>query len=137
LSDGLGSAAALVAGLLILWKGWTVADPLLTMFVAVLIVAFTWRLTRQTLHILLEGVPTNLDLAALARSIASLPHVRDVHDMHAWRLGGGVDSVSAHVVLDQAPKGDAVTHAVHELLEKEFRVHHVTVQVESPDCPCG
>jgi cobalt-zinc-cadmium efflux system protein len=137
LGDALGSGAAMVAGALVAWKGWTVADPLLTLFVSVLLVAFAWRLTRQTLHILLEGTPAHLDAEDVERSIRAVPGVKDVHDLHLWTIGSGAYSLTVHVVLSEPPRGDAVLQAVHAALEAKFKLRHLTVQVEGPDAPCA
>lgn len=136
LSDVLGSAAALMAGALISLKGWHVADPILTLFVSALIVVFAWRLTQQTLHILLEGSPSHADPGKVAAALLSVPSVRGVHDLHVWTLTDGMDSVSAHVVLDAPAKDDRVSHEIQRRLREDFRISHVTVQVEDPDCPC-
>lgn len=137
LGDALGSGAAMVAGALVAWKGWTIADPVLTLFVSVLLVAFTWRLTRQTLHILLEGTPVHLDAGDVERSIRAVPGVRDVHDLHVWTIASGSYSLTVHVVLGEPPKDDSVLQAVHAALEAKFKLRHLTVQLEGPDSPCA
>lgn len=136
LSDVLGSAAALLAGVAVALFGWHVADPILTVFVTLLILAFTWRLTRDTLHILLEGAPRRIDMNEVSAAIMGIAAVKDVHELHVWSLSSGTDILSVHVVLQEPPKGDAVTHDIHETLRKRFSIDHVTVQVESPECPC-
>jgi cobalt-zinc-cadmium efflux system protein len=136
LSDVLGSLAAVVAGLLIVYQGWTFADPALTLVVTLLIGVLAWRLTSQTVHILLEGTPSHLDAADVAASLRGIDGVQDVHDLPLWTLTSGVDSLSAHVVLRQEPKDDRVVHIVRERVRKAFGIEHVTVQVESPGCPC-
>lgn len=135
--DALGSGAAMVAGAIVAWTGWRAADPLLTLFVSVLLVAFTWRLTRQTLHILLEGTPAHLDAGDVESAIRAVPGVRDVHDLHVWTLGSGAYSLTVHVVLGEPPKDDSVLQAVHSALETGFSLRHLTVQVEGPDSPCA
>lgn len=137
LSDALGSAAALTAGALVYYKGWDIADPILTLFITLLILIFTWRLTRQTLHILMQGTPSHLDAKEIEASLSSIPQVREVHDLHMWSLTDGQHTLTAHVVLDATPKDDVVMHRVHDLLKSQYRLDHVTIQVESPDCPCG
>jgi cobalt-zinc-cadmium efflux system protein len=136
LSDVLGSAAALVAGVLVYWRGWHVADPILTLFITALILVFTVRLTRQTLHILLEGSPRHLDPVEVEASLKAIDGVQEVHDLHVWTLTSGVDSLSAHVVLANEPLDDRVAHAIHERIRERYRIEHITVQVESPECPC-
>lgn len=137
LSDVLGSAAALVAGLLIHFRGLHIADPLLTIFVTVLIVVFTWRLTRQTLHILLEGTPDHLDPEEIAGVLRGVESVEDVHDLHVWSLTSGLESLSVHLVVAPGKETD-VSRAVHHELRERFRIRHVTVQIEAPGaCPSG
>lgn len=136
LSDVLGSAAALVAGALVYYKGWHIADPLLTIFITVLILVFTVRLTRQSLHILLEGTPMDVPLPAVDDAIKAIAGVREVHDLHVWSHTSGMNSLTAHVVLYEAPKDDQVSHAIHDRLRRDFNLNHITIQVESPDCPC-
>ena len=136
LSDALGSAAALVAGLLVRYKGWTIADPLLTLFITALILVFTYRLTRQTFHILMEGSPPHADPRDVMNAMKTIPGVQDVHDLHVWTLTSGMDSVSAHVVTEQPEPSDRVVHAVQDVLKARFKIDHVTVQVEDPSCPC-
>ena len=136
LSDVLGSAAALVAGALIHYKGWHVADPLLTVFVTLLILAFTLRLTRQTLHILLEGTPHDVRAQDVEQALAQMPGVKEVHDLHIWSHTSGMNSLTAHVVLEKAPADDGAIHAIHGLVRARFRLDHVTIQLEDPSCPC-
>ncbi len=136
LSDALGSAAALAAGALVRLYGWTWADPALTVFVTLLILVFTWRLTRETLHILLEGAPRHVDMEDLETTLRAMAPVQEIHELHVWSLSSGADVLSVHVVLDRSPQGDQITHDIHEAIRERFRIDHVTVQVESPDCPC-
>jgi len=136
LSDALGSAAALAAGALVYYKGWTVADPLLTVFITVLILAFTWRLTRQTLHVLMEGAPAHADVVELEDRLRDLPGVASVHDLHVWTVSSGQHSMTAHLVLKEAPQGDRVAHDAHRLVSQAYNIEHVTIQVESPECLC-
>ncbi len=136
LSDVLGSAAALGAGLLVYYKGWHIADPVLTLFITVLIMLFTVRLTKQTLHILMEGAPAHADPHDVTKALKEVPGVQDVHDLHVWTLTSGIDSVSAHVVTSAPQSSDRVVHAVQDMLKSRFKIDHVTVQVEDPSCPC-
>lgn len=136
LGDALGSAAALVAGACVTYLGWRYADPIATLAITALILVSTWRLTRDTLHILLEGTPAHLDLVEIREAIASVADVKEVHELHVWSLTSGAEVLSVHVVLDAPPRDDHVTHDIHERLRERFRLDHVTVQVESPECPC-
>jgi cobalt-zinc-cadmium efflux system protein len=136
LSDVLGSAAALAAGAATTFFGWQIADPILTLFITVLILAFTWRLTKETLNILLQGTPDDMDMEEVERTIREIAPVKEVHELHVWSLTSGSEVLSVHVVLDAPPRDDLVTHQIHEKLKAKYKIDHVTVQVESPDCPC-
>lgn len=136
LGDALGSAAALLAGVLVTLYGLHLADPLLTIFVVALIVLFTWRLTSQTLHILLEGTPEHLDVREIAASLREIDDVQEIHDLHVWSLTSGIESLSVHIVVAPHAAADSVVREVHERLGTRFRIRHATVQVEGPDdCP--
>jgi cobalt-zinc-cadmium efflux system protein len=136
LSDVLGSAAAVAAGVAIFAFDWHIADPILTLFVTLLLLLFTWRLTRQTLHILMEGTPARLELQDVEETLRAVPGVKEIHDLHIWTLTSGVDSLSAHVVLGEKPVDDRVAHELRLRIRNKYNVHHITVQVESPDSPC-
>lgn len=133
LSDALGSAAAVVAGALVFLYGWHIADPLLTLFTTLLILVFTWRLTRQSLHILLEGTPGHAATAAVESVVRTVEGVQDVHDLHVWTHTSGVDSLTVHVVGEP---NTGIAQRVGAAVRKEFGIHHITVQVESADAPC-
>lgn len=133
LSDALGSAAAVLAGALVIGFGWHIADPLLTLFTTVLILVFTWRLTRQSLHILLEGTPGHVQAAAVEDVVRRVPGVQDVHDLHIWTHTSGSDSMTAHVVGEP---GSGISQRVGLAVREAFGIQHITVQVEAPDSPC-
>lgn len=136
LSDALGSVAALVAGLAIQLRGWTWADPVTTIFVSGLILVWTWRLTRETLHILLEGTPERMDTDALRKDIRGVSGVLDVHDLHVWTLTTGLDSMSAHVLVADASRGPAVARAVRAAIVEKYSLGHVTLEVEDASSDC-
>ncbi|HEX7382638.1 MAG TPA: cation diffusion facilitator family transporter [Nevskiaceae bacterium] len=132
-SDLLGSAAAVGAAVAILLAGWVLADPLLSIFVSMLILRSGWRMTREAGHVLLEGTPRTLDPVELSAGVARLPGVQGVHHLHVWSLTGDAPVVSLHV--SAAPSlGDAVLQRVHDYLREEFGVSHATVQVEHSGC---
>lgn len=135
LSDVLGSAAALVGGALILLYGWTWADPVLTLVVTALIVAWTLRLTKSTLHILLEGTPEDTDTEAVRRDVLAVDGVRDVHDLHVWSLTTGVHSMSAHLVVADPAQGPDIARAVRRVLA-DHGLDHITLEVEPEGMRC-
>ena len=129
LSDLLGSAAAIVAALFIRYKGWSVADPIASIVMTLLIVRSSWGLVRESVDVLLEATPSHIDLKQVHDSLQAVSGVESVHDLHVWTLTSGVVAMSAHALVP-----DAATH--QSSLEEMTRVvaaqgiHHVTIQLE-------
>lgn len=132
LGDAFGSVAALASGLIIHFTGWTPADPLLTLFIGVLILASTLRLAREALHTLLEGVPLGISLPEVGRRMAGVPGVISVHDLHIWSIASQRVALSAHVVLRRAEDWPQVLEQLRRLLHDAFDIDHVTLQPEPP-----
>jgi cobalt-zinc-cadmium efflux system protein len=131
--DFLGSAAVLVAGLVILAIGWRPADAVASLLVAVLIVPRTVVLLRDSVDVLLEATPKGVDMTEVERHIREAPGVTDVHDLHAWTITSGMNVVSAHVVLGEAAKpGDILDHLA-TCLSSDFDINHSTFQLETPE----
>lgn len=135
LSDALGSLAALVAGLGIWLYGARWLDPATTLVIAALILVWTWRLTRDSLHILLEGTPARVKHDDVKASIQKVPGVLAVHDLHVWSLTTGMDNLSAHVMVKDAVDGPVIVADIRKRLIDEFHLHHVTIEVETADSP--
>jgi cobalt-zinc-cadmium efflux system protein len=135
-ADALGSLAVLVSAVLVLTTGWQAADPVASIVIGLMIVPRTWKLLRETLNVLLEAAPEDVDMAAVRSHIRALPGVEDVHDLHAWTITSGLPVLSAHVVVG-AGALDTIGHEkmLHELrtcLGEHFDVEHCTFQLE-PD----
>ncbi|MBS0551751.1 MAG: cation transporter [Proteobacteria bacterium] len=132
MGDLLGSVAALAAGLVIQFTGWTPIDPLLTMLICGLILASTLSLLRSVVHTLLEGVPDGISLPDVGRAMAAVEGVRSVHDLHIWSLDSRRPALSAHLVLTDARRWPAVLAAQRAMLAERFGIEHVTLQPELP-----
>ncbi|MEU9892037.1 cation diffusion facilitator family transporter [Streptomyces phaeochromogenes] len=135
-ADALGSLAVLVSAVLVLTTGWQAADPVASIVIGLMIVPRTWKLLRETLNVLLEAAPEDVDMAAVRSHIRALPDVEGVHDLHAWTITSGLPVLSAHVVVG-AEALDTIGHEklLHELracLGDHFDVEHCTFQLE-PD----
>lgn len=136
LGDLLGSVAAIVAALVILWTGWTPIDPILSLLVALLILRTTMPLLRRTAHILLEGTPEALDVASLRDHVATVDGVVEVHHVHAWMLTPDRNLVTLHARILPGTDDATVLHRIHHELRERFDVGHATVQIErDPECP--
>ncbi len=129
--DLLGSVAAIIAGAVIFFTGWTPIDPLLSIAICALILVSALRLLREALHVLMEGVPRHLDYDAIGRSLAALPGVVSVHDLHIWTPASGAPALSAHVVVEDFSRWMETLEALLALLRERYGIEHVTLQPES------
>ena len=132
LGDLLGSVAALAAGIVIHFTGWTPIDPLLSVLICGLILAATLRLLRQAVHTLLDGVPPRLSLSEVGTAMAGVQGVTSVHDLHIWSLDSRETALSAHVVLMRGEDWPDALPRLQALLRERFGIGHVTLQPEIP-----
>jgi cobalt-zinc-cadmium efflux system protein len=131
MGDALGSLAALVAGLVIALTGWMAIDALASIAICALIALSALRLTRESLHALMEGVPRGLSVEAIGHEMASVEGVLSVHDLHVWMLSGSRTALSAHVVVASMLHWDTTLPALQQRLHARFNIDHVTLQPES------
>jgi len=131
MGDLLGSVAAISAGLVIAFTGWTPIDPLLSLLVAGLILVSAWRLLGEALHVLLEAVPAHLDIEVVSRAMAAVPGVTAVHDLHIWTLSSGQIALSAHLDVESLATWPAVLAAERALLMETYAIGHITLQPEA------
>ena len=142
LSDLLGSAAATVAAVLILVGGWSVADPLLSLLVSVLIFRSAWALTRESADVLLQVVPGGFDVQRVETELVGhIPGLVGVHHVHVWSMTGERPTVTLHANLAPGTQHAEVLAAIHSRLQERLNCEHVTVQIEEgTDCavpPCN
>ncbi len=130
LSDMLTSVGVIIAGVIMLTTGWYYADPLISAGIGLFILPRTWVLLREAVGILLEGTPSDVNLPAVREAVARLPGVCEMHDLHVWTLTSGVNAMSAHVVIIDDSLHDILLSAVHDTITSNFRITHVTVQLE-------
>jgi cobalt-zinc-cadmium efflux system protein len=130
IGDLLSSIAALIAGAVIYVTGWLLIDPILSLVIAVLILTTTLKLLRDTLHVLMEGVPADVDLAEIGAALAELRGVAEVHDLHVWSIGSERMALSAHLEIEQLDAWPVILHDAQRLLRDRFGVDHVTLQPE-------
>ena len=128
-ADALVSAGVVVAGALTLWMGWVWLDPLASLAIAAAILAGTWGLFRQSLHMLFDGVPDSVNLHAVRDCLAALPGVAQVHDLHIWATGTSQIALTAHLVMPQGQGDDAFLKLANHQLHEQFDITHVTLQV--------
>jgi divalent metal cation (Fe/Co/Zn/Cd) transporter len=123
-SLGIGSVPAVVIN-------GTLADPLIAGAIGLFILPRTWGLMRQTLHVLMEGVPLQLDIREIETAMTAVHGVQAVHDLHVWTLTSGKDAMSSHVVVKNLAAGDRILRDLHRLLHERFGIEHTTMQLAS------
>lgn len=129
-SDLLGSVGALAAALVIVATGWTLADPIASLLIGLLILRGAWTLVGEAVDVLMEGVPPHVDLGALQRALESVDGIGEVHDLHVWTLTTGRYALSAHAVTTRDGDHDRVLDAATDVCRHDFGIEHVTIQVE-------
>ena len=134
--DLLGSVAAIVAALVIIYTGWTTIDPILSVAVAMLILKSAWALVRRSAHVLLEGAPEWLDVRDMqGRIINAVPGVVSIHHVHVWGLTTQDLMLTMHVCLVvDAPNPTEIIRNIKNLLQSDYGIGHCTIEVEVDDC---
>ena len=130
LSDALTSIGVIIAGVIMLATNWYYADPLISAGIGLFILPRTWSLLKESVGVLLEGTPTDVNITDLRQKLVTVEGVAAVHDLHVWSLTSGVNAMSCHAVLTEIAEHDDVLPRVHEFVIKNFKITHVTVQTE-------
>lgn len=137
-ADALVSLGVVIAGALYVWQGWAWLDPVISLLIAAVIVAGTWGLLRQSLHLLFDGVPDHIDLAAVQAWLAARPGVARVDDLHVWAMSTTQIALTAHLLTPQGHPGDDFLREASAGLREHFGIAHVTLQTvtEPLQPPC-
>jgi cobalt-zinc-cadmium efflux system protein len=133
LSDAFGSVGALASGACIWAFGWTWADPLASVLIAVLVLYSSWKLLQETVAVLMEGVPRGIDTDQVRKAIHSMPGVSGVHDLHVWTITSGLVAMSGHIAVESGKGGAGLLHATQRMLHERFGIAHATIQLEPVD----
>jgi cobalt-zinc-cadmium efflux system protein len=130
LGDLLGSLGVVAAAIVILATGWLEADPLVSMLIAVLVLASSWSILRDSTSILLEAAPSGIDTRQVGERLAGAPGVVEVHDLHIWTITSGFPALSAHVLVARGEDCHGRRRELERLLRTEFGIEHTTLQVD-------
>ncbi|MGE6720586.1 cation diffusion facilitator family transporter [Peribacillus frigoritolerans] len=136
IGDLLGSVGAITAALLIMFFGWDLADPIASVLVAILIIVSAYRVTRESIHILMEGVPTHIKINDVQKTLTSIKNVVGVHDLHVWAISSDIPSLSCHILIEDARFSQAVLKDAKNLLHEKFDIEHTTIQIDTPEIQC-
>ena len=136
LGDLLGSVAIIAGAVAIHYTGWQQIDPILSVVIAILIIWTARDIIKESLNILLEGLPRGLDLQSVVGAMHGVEGVLDVHDLHIWSLGSSTHALSCHVLIEDLPPSasDCTLRRLNEVLEERFHIRHTTVQFEHVGC---
>lgn len=133
-SDMISSVGVVAAALIIRFTGWLWVDVLVAAGIGLWVMPRTWILLKESLNILLEGIPKGIELDVIEQALLALPGVAAVHDLHVWALTSGKNSLTVHLVLDAAGEEQGVLARARHLLAESFAIHHTTVQIEVEPC---
>ncbi len=133
LGDTLGSVGAVAAGLIMLLTGWYLADPLISIFIGLLILYTSWSLIKESVNILMQSVPREIDVEELQRAVEKVSGVIKVHDLHVWAVTSGVFTFSAHAVVNGKEDFHQVLNEIEGILRDRFKIEHTTIQLETED----
>ena len=133
MGDALGSATAILAGVLILAFGWLWADALCSALISLIIIFSAWNLIKESVNVLLEGTPAHINLAAVEEAIMQTEGVRQVHDLHIWTITSGLEALSAHVRHGENTLQPELLRNLRQRLHAEFGIDHLTIQMETAE----
>jgi cobalt-zinc-cadmium efflux system protein len=137
LSDAAVSGGVLLSGLLIVFTGWSLLDPIVSLVIVSVILISTWRLLRDSLTLSLDGVPASVNSSAVMSYLADQRGVTDVHDLHIWALSTTSVALTAHLVVPDRGAEDALLTSLTPDLKRRFRIQHATLQIERDRCEHG
>lgn len=137
IGDALGSLGAIAAGLVMIFTGWYVADPLISLFIGLLILYTSWKLVRESVDILMQSVPKEIDLGEVQSAMEQVSGIVKVHDLHVWTVTSGIHTLTAHAVVNGGEDFHRVLNEVETMLRDRFRIEHTTIQLEVEDRAAG
>jgi len=131
LSDTIGAAGVIAAGMIMLTTKFYLADPIISIVLALFMIPRTWSIMKKAIHILMEGSPSNIPHEKVKEAILGIKGVTGIFELHIWTITSGMNSLSAHVVIIDTNKAQAILQEINAILEKEFKITHSTIQIET------
>jgi len=138
LGDAAASGGVIIAGVVIYFTKWYIVDPIISLLIALLVAAGAWKIIRETYVVLMEGAPEKIDFEEVAGTLRSIPGIIDIHDLHIWSLTTNCNAMSGHIVVDgnlTVSETQTIIRRIEDLLDRQYRIGHVSVQVEDRDHP--
>jgi cobalt-zinc-cadmium efflux system protein len=139
IGDTISSVGVIIAGIVILFTGWYVADAIVAVIIGVIILWGAVRIVRESADILLEAVPKHIETTRVIDAIQNVPGVNEIHDIHIWTITSDIYALSAHLVIDDqmVSKSVDIVRGVRQELAQRFNISHTTLQLECESCPAG
>ena len=131
LSDALGSIGVIIAGTIIYFTNFYLADPIISIGISLFILPRTWTLMKKSVHILMEGVPPNISHEEIKKALLNIRGVTGVFELHIWSITSGIDALSAHVVVIDTSRSREILNQINAVLENTFSINHSTIQIEN------
>jgi len=129
-SDAIGSVGAIIAGFIMWTTGWYLADPLIGVFIGVLILFSSWSLVKESLSVLMQAVPKGIRLEEVRQTIEAVEGVSKVHDLHIWAVTSDIFTLSAHAVVENGGDFHEVLNGIEDTLKERYNIEHTTIQLE-------
>lgn len=130
IGDALGSVGAILAGLLMLLFDWYIADPIISVIVALLILKSAWGVLKQSIHVLMEGSPLMINKEEVLAILENIEGVKNVHDLHVWTITSGLDTLSCHILIEDKKDEQEVLQEAINLIRDNYKIEHTTIQIE-------
>ncbi len=130
LSDTLGAAGVIIAGIVILTSNFYLADPIVSIGLALFMLPRTWAIIKKAIHILMEGSPANVSHEEVKKDLLQIKGVTGVFELHIWIITSGMNALSAHIVVIDTSRSQSILQEVNSLLERKFGITHATIQIE-------
>ncbi|WP_152395609.1 cation diffusion facilitator family transporter [Paenibacillus guangzhouensis] len=131
IGDALGSVGAILAGIVMWVFGWYIADPIISVVVAILILRSAWGVIKHTVHILMEGAPITVDQDKVKEELERIVGVINVHDLHIWTITSNLDSLTCHMLIEDDQDSQRILQDAIHLIEEKFKIQHTTIQIET------
>lgn len=136
LGDALASIGVIIGGIIILFTGWFLVDPIISVLIGIIIILAAWRILKEGLIVLLEATPHQVDVTRMIKTLSRINGVRGVHDVHVWSISPEIHAMSCHVLIDDLATSQAagIRQKIEEVLQKRFHIGHTTLQMECQEC---
>jgi cobalt-zinc-cadmium efflux system protein len=130
IGDALGSVGAIAAGVIMWLFGWYIADPIISVVVALLVLRSAWGIIKNAVHILMEGTPIAVNSTQVVNVLMEIEGVKNVYDLHIWTITSGLDSLTCHLLIEDSYDSQIILQQAIHKLEEVFQIQHTTIQVE-------